>query len=42
MEIGVKIHYGAEVLDVDVNRTAVTLRGGKRMEADVVVGADGE
>lgn len=38
---GVKIDYNTAVLDVDVDEPSVLLEGGKKIQADLIVGADG-
>ncbi|KAI5121812.1 hypothetical protein M0805_009804 [Coniferiporia weirii] len=38
---GVRIEYNTQVVDIDVHRSSVLLAGGKRLRADLIVGADG-
>ena len=38
---GVKVEYSSEVVDVDVEEGTVTLADGRRITADLIVGADG-
>ncbi|KAF7308173.1 hypothetical protein HMN09_00665100 [Mycena chlorophos] len=37
----VVVRFGAEVVSVDLDQGAVTLRNGERLQADAVIGADG-
>ena len=37
---GVKVEYSSKVVDVDVKEGTVTLADGRRITADLIVGAD--
>ena len=41
MLMGVRIHFGATVDDLDVENTQVILDDGETMAGDVIIGADG-
>ncbi|EJD05380.1 FAD/NAD-binding domain-containing protein [Fomitiporia mediterranea MF3/22] len=38
---GVNVEYNGEVVDVDVDKPSVTLASGRKLRADIIVGADG-
>jgi 2-polyprenyl-6-methoxyphenol hydroxylase-like FAD-dependent oxidoreductase len=41
-ERGIKIEFSAPIRTVDIENTTVILRDGRKLKADLVVGADGE
>jgi 2-polyprenyl-6-methoxyphenol hydroxylase-like FAD-dependent oxidoreductase len=41
-ERGVNIEFSAPIETVDIEKTIVVLRDGRRLEADLIIGADGE
>jgi salicylate hydroxylase len=40
-ELGVRIRFGAMVEEIDLHRSGVVLKTGERLDADLMVGADG-
>ena len=38
---GVKIEYNSTVVDVNIDAPYVVLKGGEKIDADLIVGADG-
>lgn len=39
---GITLRLGCPVADVDDENVAIVIKGGERIEADMIVGADGE
>lgn len=39
---GIEIRFNSKVISIDQSKSAVILKDGTRMEADLIVGADGK
>jgi salicylate hydroxylase len=42
VERGIALRLGCRVISIDDENVAVVIKGGQRIEADIIVGADGK